>query len=129
MRELAAYLVIAQGGECSGAGLTGGFATAEGIGGGRRYCVRAKTYASKQVSDSARQPGNGIHRVHDHICGGAHWTHRARDQRFCEYIAVTHAIELSDRRNFGETYLQHIEAFDVVGTCVVMNHARVGDDG
>src|ERR1700722_5356693 len=109
MRELSTDLVIAQCRERSGASLTGSFAAAERIRGRRSYCLRAKTYASKQVADSARQPGNSIHRVHDHICGRTHWTHCARDQRFCEYIAVTHAIELSDRRNLGEPNLQHVE--------------------
>src|ERR1700722_2863669 len=105
MRELSTDLVVAQGGGCSGAGLPSGFAAAERIRGRRSYCFGAKTYASKQVSDSARQPGDRIHRMHDHIGGCGYRTYGARGQRFSENTAVTHAIELSDRRNLGEAYL------------------------
>src|ERR1700730_5996649 len=129
MRELSTDLVVAQRGEGSVAGLAGGFAAAEGIGGRRSYFSRAETDAVKQISDSTGQPGGGIHRMHDHIGGSGYRTCGARGQRFGEHVRIAHAIELSDRRNLGETYLQHIEAFDVVGAGIFMKDARVGDDG
>src|SRR6266852_3331871 len=128
MRELATHLVVAQRGDRSVSGLTGSFPAAEGIRRRRCYLSRAKTYTAKQISDSTGQPGDSIHRMHDHICGGGHGTYSARGQRFGKYIGVTRVIERRDCRNLGQPYLQQIESLDVVGTRVLVKNALVGDD-
>src|SRR5258708_39299654 len=77
MRELSTHLVIAQRCERGVAGLTGSFPAPERIGGRRSYFSRAKTYAAKQISDSTRQPGDSIHRLHNHISGAGYMAYRA----------------------------------------------------
>src|SRR5712671_6263972 len=78
MRELSTHLVIAQRGERSVAGLTGGFATAEGIRGGEPISFAPILTPAKQISDAAGQSRNRIHRMNNHIRGGGNRTYGAR---------------------------------------------------
>src|ERR1700684_733947 len=105
MRNLSTDRVGTHRRERSVAGLTGRLPAAEGIPGRRSYFSRAETHAAEQVSDTARQPGNRIHRMHNHIGGGGHRTYSARGQRLGEHAGITHAIELGDSRDLGETGL------------------------
>src|SRR6266436_2126104 len=65
----------------------------------------------------------------NHICGVRYWTFRARGKRFGEHVSLTHVLQLGDRGDLGETYLQHVEALDVVRARVATKYRRVGHDG
>src|SRR5208282_2751897 len=54
---------------------------------------------------------------------------RARGQSFGEHTGLTYVLQLCDRGYLGQTYLQQVEAFDIVGARVAAKYCRVGDDG